>query len=114
MTPRRGDGLGRVDPDVPVTQARAHSGRWRKVRPRRTRRLAALRGTRQHEAIHAEAVLAPSAAHSSPTSKAAVASVSTELQQARRDAMEAFDGLTVGVLRSPRCHDCFERLFELV
>ena len=62
-------------PISPSRQARAHSGRCRSDRPRRTRRFAALRGTRQRVAIHAAAVLAPSAAHSSLVSKAAAASV---------------------------------------
>ena len=62
-------------PIRPSRQASAHRGRWRSVLPSRVRRRAALRGTRHRVAIHADAVLAPSAAHSSPASKAAVASV---------------------------------------
>ena len=69
-------------PMVPSRQAWATSGRCPSVRPRRTRRLAARRATRQRVAIQLAAVLAPSAAHSSPTSKAAVASVTKE---SRRD-----------------------------
>ena len=74
---RRAEAMARAwsAPMAPSRQASAHSGRWRSARPRRTRRLAAPRGTRQRVAIHADAVLAPSAAHSSPASKAAVASV---------------------------------------
>ena len=69
-------------PMAPSCQAWAHAGRWRSSLPRRTRRRAALRGTRHLVAIHAEAVLAPSAAHSSPTSKAAIASVTKDSKRA--------------------------------
>ncbi len=66
------------EPMAPSRQALAQAGSWRRARPRRTRRLAAERGTRVRVEIHAAALLAPSAAHSSPTSKAAVASVTKD------------------------------------
>ena len=65
-------------PMDPSRHASAHWGNWRSERPRRTRRLAAALGTRQRVAIHEAAVFAPSAAHSSPISKAAVASVTND------------------------------------
>ena len=69
-------------PIRPSRQASAVRGRWRSVLPRRVRRRAARRGTRQRVAIHAEAVLAPSPAHSPPASKAAVASVTKASKRA--------------------------------
>ena len=74
----------RPSPMAPSRQASATAGRWRSVRPRRTRRLAAARGSEQRLESHEAAVLAPSAAHSSPASKAAVASVMNESKRASR------------------------------
>ncbi len=78
MAPGRGDGPGLVGPDGPVTPGLRTGGQLAQRPGRRTRRLAAARGTRHVLEIHAAAVLAPSAAHSSPASKAAVASVTKD------------------------------------
>ena len=79
--PRRWPGHARSRSGPPATPRRS-TGRWRNVRPRRTRRRATGRGTRQRVAIQAAAVLAPSAAHSSPASNAAVASVTNASKRA--------------------------------
>ena len=84
MRCRRAEAIARAwsAPIRPSRQASAQRGRWRSVLPRRVRLRAALRGTRQRVAIHADAVLAPSAAHSSLASKAAVASVTKASKRA--------------------------------
>ena len=102
-------------PMAPSRQASATAGRWRRVRPRRTRRLAAARETRQRAESHEAAVLAPSAAHSSPASKAAVASVTKDSKREDRRC-ELFHRLAVAVVgrtRFDQCLECFGEVRQL-
>src|SRR6202034_3136040 len=105
-------------PIDPSRQAWVTSGRWRSVRPRRTRRLAAARETRQRAESHDAAVLAPSAAHSSPPPPRLEGRrrLGPESLKARRQALELFHRLAVPVVLRTRFDErleCFGEVGQL-
>ncbi len=91
MPPGRGDGLGLVDPDGPFTPGLRHFGQMAQGAAQAHPALGGCPGTRQRLEIHAAAVLAPSAAHSSPASKAAVASVTKDSKRENKRLSSSID-----------------------
>ena len=82
VAPGRGDGPGLVGPDPALPPGLGAVGQVAQRPAEADPAPGGAAGTRQRVATHAEAVLAPSAAHSSPASKAAVASVTKASKRA--------------------------------
>ena len=99
-------------PMAPSRQASAHRGQVAQRPPEAHPALGGARGTRQRVAIHAAAVLAPSAAHSSPASKAAVASVTKDSKRDEQP-VQLLDRRAVAVVRRARRDQCLECFGEV-
>ena len=81
-----GDGLGLILADLPIAPGLGHRGQVAQGPAQAHPALGAGPGDPTREEIHDAAVLAPSAAHCSPASKAAVASVMKDVERADNDA----------------------------